>query len=566
MRVSIILSVALVLAACTTVGVSTPSVLASRDSGQGGAEAQAISHYLTSVILERTGDFEGAIEELRRAADLYPLSEAIQLKLLSAYIQLEDYDNASVMMLRALESDPDNVRLHIGLGRVYIELDEMEKAIESFERATELDPKSERAYRFLVQIEEATNDMVGAVGVYERLLDLSPESAFLHYSLGRSLLEIGDIDGARASLEEALRLDPDLSPAEYLLASVYVQHEEFEKAITLFEHFLVDNPRTAGARVSVAGALGRLERHGEAIHVLTGLIESAETEPEHHIERMFLFLLTDEIEDPSLAIVPSRVPILGTLLKTLIRKQAGEPYQEMVLSIEEIDGDLDSECNLYLNDILVLFGVQESGAFFAEQLQGLLDEGISSSALDTIMGRTLMSMDRDAEAEVVLTRILDRYGPDKWIHFYLATVYENLDRSRDTEKHLRACLEIDPDDPDVMNFLGYVFAENNIKLDEAEELLGRALDKDPDNGFYLDSLGWIYYQKGDGKRAVELIVRAIRSMNTDDAILRDHLGDAYLLQGDVSKALPEWRRALRLDPELEGVKEKIEKHEKRSGK
>ena len=89
------------MAACTTVIDSTPTiVLASRDSGQGGAEAQAMSHYLTSVILERTGDFKGAIEELRKAADLYPLSEVIQLKLLTAYIQLEDYDNASVMMLR----------------------------------------------------------------------------------------------------------------------------------------------------------------------------------------------------------------------------------------------------------------------------------------------------------------------------------------------------------------------------------------------------------------------------------------------------------------------------------
>jgi len=171
-----------------------------------------------------------------------------------------------------------------------------------------------------------------------------------------------------------------------------------------------------------------------------------------------------------------------------------------------------------------------------------------------------MSMGRDEEAAEVLADVLDTYGGEKWVHYYLATVHENLKNSEQTEKNLRACLEYDSNDPDVLNFLAYFLAESDRRLGEAEELLDRALKMDPENGFFLDSLGWIYYRQGKSELAIEYIRRAIRAMTSDDAILRDHLGDAYLLHGEIKKAVAEWRRALILDREIDGVQKKIEKY------
>ena len=113
---------------------------------------------------------------------------------------------------------------------------------------------------------------------------------------------------------------------------------------------------------------------------------------------------------------------------------------------------------------------------------------------------------------------------------------------------------------DVINFLGYYIADKNMKLDEAEDLVERALELDPENGYYLDSLGWVYYRQGNGEDAVDYIERALLNMPSDDAILRDHLGDAYLMVGDSDRAVQQWRRARRLDPELEGVVEKINQY------
>ncbi|MCL4692614.1 MAG: tetratricopeptide repeat protein, partial [Candidatus Hydrogenedentes bacterium] len=75
-------------------------------------------------------------------------------------------------------------------------------------------------------------------------------------------------------------------------------------------------------------------------------------------------------------------------------------------------------------------------------------------------------------------------------------------------------------------------------------------------------LGWVYYRKGKADLAIEYIRRAIQAMERDDAILRDHLGDAYMLKGEKEKAIGEWERARRLDPELEGVQEKIDAQRK----
>jgi Flp pilus assembly protein TadD len=176
------------------------------------------------------------------------------------------------------------------------------------------------------------------------------------------------------------------------------------------------------------------------------------------------------------------------------------------------------------------------------------------------LGRVLMLRDNDEGARRTFEALLSEHGESKWAHLYLATIHDAAGQWRQAEHHLLACLDLDPYDPEVLNFLGYMYAEEGVKLDRAEHLLVQALEMEPNNGYYLDSLGWVYYKQGDAERAIDLIRRAIVSMDSDDAVLRDHLGDAYLLDGDTHKALAEWRRAIRLDPELEGVREKILEH------
>lgn len=519
--------------------------------------AESISHYLSSVIYERTGKIDSAIDELRKAADIAPESTELTVKLLGAYYLSEDYENAAVMVDRALEQEPESVVLNIWKGRINYQLDRYDDATDAFERAIELDPSNALAFEALAEIEEETNDLIGAIEVYRQMLEITPDSAFLHYRLGLNLIELNDNDGAKTELERALELNPDLSPANYMLGLVYIEAGDYDAARTALETFLSDNPDHTATKVNLAALDVRQGRYADAVARLTRLIESAEVETEHHILRAYVLARQDEPARTTLAAAPNGAPLLGTVLQALVKRKNGEPFAVLLRDIDSVEGDLDFECNLYLNRIVTLFG-EDHGAYLAEQIDLIVEEGVRSRVVETIEGRAHMAVGNYDDAVRIFERIANRYEADKWLHFYLATAYDELERPREAERHLRACLEFDPNDPDVLNFLGYFLAEQDKDLDEAEKLLERALDMDPENGFYLDSLGWVYYRQGKAEEAIDHIRRAIRNMNSDDAILRDHLGDAYLLNGQPEEAVPQWLRASQLDPELEGVQEKLD--------
>ena len=526
--------------------------------------ARALTHYMSSLIYEQTGDIPAAIEELQKAVNINPSPELV-VKLLGAYYVNEDYENAAKTAERAIEQDPENVVLHIWIGRIYYQLGRFDDASASFEHAIELNPGNALAYEALAQIDEETNDLVGAVDTYTRMIEITPGSAFLHYRLGMNLIEMNDSANATKELERALQLNPELAPARYMLGLLYIDAERYLDAIQQFEMFLRDNPTHAQSKVNIAAALARDGEIDLAIDQLTQVIESADVEPEHHIMRTFLILRRGTRVPTGMTAAPNGAPLVGSVLQALVKRSIGEPFAPLLLSLDDAEGDLDAECNQYVNQIVSMFG-EDAGEFLRGQLEATLDEGAQSRTVAIIHARTLMALDRHDQAVTRLTDVMQTYGDEKWAYYYLATSYQEMDRPEECEAALRKCMNLDPTDPDVLNFLGYLLADEDIKLNEAEKLIQRALQMDPENGFYLDSLGWVDYRQGKAKEAIEYIRRAIRAMNSDDSILRDHLGDAYLLNRDTNAALREWQRALRLDPEAEGVQEKIDKYAPRAKK
>ncbi|MBF0525208.1 MAG: tetratricopeptide repeat protein, partial [Deltaproteobacteria bacterium] len=126
---------------------------------------------------------------------------------------------------------------------------------------------------------------------------------------------------------------------------------------------------------------------------------------------------------------------------------------------------------------------------------------------------------------------------------------------------------IDQNYSNALNYIGYTYAEQGIKLDEAEQLIKKAASLDPDNGYITDSLGWVYYQKGDLDKAQTQLERAYQLVN-DDPTITEHLGDIYLKKGLHKKALEMYKKAVELllgktkdkdqEKDLGRIKEKIE--------
>ena len=493
---------------------------------------EALAHYLASTLYGNTGEPAKAVEHLRSMVDMTPEAASHEIKLLMAYLQNDDMQNALVIAERAIKNDPKNILVQTWLGRIYYGLDRIDDAVKAYTRAIELEPSNIGAYDQLAEIEAESNDLVAALDIYTKLVEVAPDSAYVRYRLGWNLAQTGDNEGGIAALEKALELDATLVPARYLLGILYLDTKQWEKSASIFERYLTDRADDLQAMKYLAAARTRLGKYGEAIELLDSII-AKDGDPGNHIDRMYVLLRRGGIQDASIAIAPTGAPLIGGLLQALIRREAGEPHAVVIQNLDSTEGDLDEETSQFVNGLMSLFGADDAGTYLESQLRALVDEGLHSRILEMVLGRLLMSMQRDADAADVFERVLATYGADKWVHFYLGTAYEELHQRDKVEQHLTAALDIDPGDAEIMNFLGYTYAEENMKLDRAEELLKHALEIDPENGFYLDSLGWIYYRKGDGKRAVEYIDRAIRTMDSDDAVLRDHLGDAYLLNGQL---------------------------------
>jgi len=533
-------------------------------SGDSKPRARALSHFLAATVLERRGEMDQALTELQSAADLQPDSSSLTLRLIRAYVRNQDYENAREMAEKAIKQIPGNANLYIVLGEIYHQLNEYDLAVDAFKKAIEVDPENVLGYGALVSVEEKTNDLVAALDIYQRLAEMTPNSAGVHFQLGLCMVRIGDNEDALPSLTRALELNPNLIRARYLMGSIYLEQGQNEKAAEFLKQYLDQSqmPDSEQAREQLAAAYARIGRYDESLEQLRLLLESPAAETRHGLERMYVLLRAGRGKEMLEVVPPADSPVLGAFFRALARKKAGEPYRPAFEALDSVAGDVDEELNMFINELLYLFGENDAGKFLLGELTALREEGIQSNVVDMTLASVLIQSNQEEQVIPVLLSLLQRDAYTGDVHYYLATCYESLDQFNKAEKHLKAYLEINPDDPDIMNFLGYMYAVNEVKLDEAEKLLLRALELDPNNGFFLDSLGWIYFKMGDTDRALEYLKKAILAAESDDAELRDHLGDIYFKMGDKQRALAEWRRAYRLNPELEGVKEKIEKHSK----
>ena len=111
-------------------------------------------------------------------------------------------------------------------------------------------------------------------------------------------------------------------------------------------------------------------------------------------------------------------------------------------------------------------------------------------------------------------------------------------------------IQIDPADAaEAYNYLGFMWADQNTHLDEAEDYIKRALAADPENGAYLDSLGWLHYRRGQYEQALAELLSAAQALKTDDPTVFEHIGDTYSMLNQMPKALEYWQKALALDPD-----------------
>ncbi|SEH23691.1 tetratricopeptide repeat protein [Rhizobium sp. NFR12] len=150
--------------------------------------------------------------------------------------------------------------------------------------------------------------------------------------------------------------------------------------------------------------------------------------------------------------------------------------------------------------------------------------------------------------------------PGDWSVFFQRGIsYERLKQFDKAEPNFRRALELNPEQPQVLNYLGYSLVDLNLNLAEGLDMIRKAVDARPDDGYIVDSLGWAYFRLGKFDEAVTELERAVQ-LRAGDATINDHLGDAYWRVGRKLEAVYQWNRTLISEGEdvnKEMVKDKI---------
>lgn len=147
------------------------------------------------------------------------------------------------------------------------------------------------------------------------------------------------------------------------------------------------------------------------------------------------------------------------------------------------------------------------------------------------------------------------------LHYSIGITQERSKQWDKAEASLKTSLELNPNQPQVLNYLGYSWIDRGINVEQGKALIEKAVEQRPTDGYIIDSLGWAYFLTGDYARAVEELERAIEFTPADPTI-NDHLGDAYWRVGRTNEARFQWQRALGLEPEPEQEKTLREKLDK----
>jgi tetratricopeptide (TPR) repeat protein len=286
---------------------------------------------------------------------------------------------------------------------------------------------------------------------------------------------------------------------------------------------LIDNVQ-AGAAEALYGIGTMLTHNGGEDLALVYLQLSLYLAPNHSLALLSLADLYESVKKPAMAIkIYERVPATSPLkrnaqIQLATDLDASDRSEEAIKILKGVTADDPKD----LEALKALGNIQRGHKKFADCTQTY------SQAIDALPNPNEKST---------------------WVNYYFRGICE--ERSKEWSKaevDMKKALELQPEQPHVLNYLGYSWIDQGINLDEAMKMIKRAVDQRPDDGSIIDSLGWAYYRIGNYDEAVKTLERAVDQMPQDPTI-NDHLGDAYWRVGRTLEAKFQWQHARDLKPE-----------------
>ncbi len=498
-----------------------------------------------------------------------------------------DYTAAAAWFEDALKSDPESPELITRTFLMEASEGRFDRARALAEKALRLDPTDAVAQLILLIDRVETGDKAGALARAETL----PADG-LHRFLGPvarawTRMGVGDLAGADAALRQLDRFN-GLAPLEFYqlgllydfagypdtaednfkktldaagqlnwrltdaIANFYERHGRADKAVALYQRFIRENTGSELGESVLArkpteppAALIQTAEDGlaEALFDLASVVNQPET-----IDLALLYVRS------ALELRP-HMPLAQLLLADVLSTQNKPEASLAVLAEIPPSSPYSWSARLRVAANLEMLNRTDEAI---TQLKGMSAEAPSRAGAAMQLGDLLRAKKRFAEAVEAYDEAMRRLSaagiPERWSLFYSRGIaLERSGQWKPSEADLLHALELKPDQPLVLNYLGYSWIDRGENLDRGLKMIEKAVELRPEDGYIVDSLGWAHYRLGDYSSAVQYLEKAIELV-PEDPTINDHLGDAYWQSGRATEARFQWRRALQFGPEADEIK------------
>ena len=473
----------------------------------------------------------------------------------------EEYLKKAIEQFQIItQKDPKDAEGWVTLGELYGISNNSAEAEKAFQTALKLDPDNEDALSKMAEMYSDRGDTAKATELLKQLAEKNP-SAHSFEELARQLEQATDFKGAADALKKALELAPDDERLQFGLANAMLESNQFDQAIPLYQQLAQENPREAVYPLRIALAY-RLKHDLPKAQDYLDRAKKLSRKDDLEVRQEEINLLSDQgkndqavtalksmLEDTAQRTysAPQAKDRMGLLLRLADLQRQQHQYDDALETVRQMSNlDPDPKSMSVVVTRASILSDQGKVDEAVKELQTLLKGDKSDRTMYLEIAQTYEKGKRWAD----MGKALDKAEPfsattsDKvQLYFMRGAMLERQKKYEASEAAFRKVLELQPDYAGALNYLGYMLADRNVRLDEALQMIKKAVELEPDKGEYLDSLGWIYYRQGKLDDAVAELQRALN--RTEDPTIHDHLGDVYAKLGKTREAIAQWQASLR---------------------
>ena len=535
----------------------------------GGAhKADAFAHFVEGMAFEENGEMDRALEAYRKVLDVDPGQAQLAARVAGLLIQQEDFPQAIDVLKDAIKANPNNAEPYQQLAFIYLKyLKKTDQAIDYANRAIALNPEDVEGYQRLVEIEIAARQEKKALEVLDRAAKVRSNDPAFWMRVGKLYMAILFKSDSQPKPDELKKTNEIFKKAaEHAgddpavikeIADYYAASQQLKEAIPLYLHVLELQPDDANAREKLATGFILTNQREKAVEMLEEIIK------EHPEKYQSYDLLAQVLDDEARSLqranrleeAKAKFAKVGANYEQSLLINPNHPSTYLHLA-ELLLGplrDADRAVKLLTEarrrfpgapEIVYYLAIAQREAKQSQQAVATFEEALHEAQIDE-------------DDDVINAKFYFNYGAAA----EQAGLYE---KAADL---LRKSISLDPaNSAEAYNYIGYMWADHNMNLDEAETMIRRALESEPNNASYMDSLGWVEFRRGKFDQALNDLLRAAKTVERDDPVVFEHIGDTYLKLNRVPEALDAWQKALALDPKNKNLADKIEGTKKTIGK